>query len=296
MQPYQIERNEELLQVNRAVEFYSGWADKLRQMPSGNALITHYYRGMLDSTNPATLRFRALFFAMRLQPVLTYVNTFKQRQNRPPHILDLGCGFGLESTLICSTGAVVYGVDAFDTKIQGARELQSHYEKAYGIKLDLSFDTANLFNFTPAQPYDAVYSSATLHHIEPAPRAMEAISQLLKPGGYFFLSDENGLSPVQQLAVQKRIGWFSARKQWRTDVNTGKQFLYGNENIRAPFQWASHMHRADLQPQTLKYCRFLPAVNWPIERLVDTERRLRTIPIISHFGAIGFLLTAYKPE
>jgi 2-polyprenyl-3-methyl-5-hydroxy-6-metoxy-1,4-benzoquinol methylase len=291
---YQVSLDEELAQVGKAVEYYYSAAEEISQSSTYSAGMTHYYRKAIDAPN-ASLRFRALFFAMRLQPVLTYIAEFVRAQRRPPYILDLGCGFGLESTLICLSGAKVHGIDGSRDKIDGARERQAAYEEAYQKKLDLSYDLVNLFKFHPTEPYDAVYSSATLHHIEPAGEATKVISGLIKPGGYFFLSDENGYSLPQQLVVQRRIGWRTPRKYWTTDEETGEKFLYGHENIRAPFQWTGHMRKAGLEPQSIKYCRFLPPIDWPIERLVKTERLLRGVPLVAQAGAIGFLLTANKP-
>ena len=112
--------------------------------------------------------------------------------------------------------------------------------------------------------------------------------------GIFFLSDENGASPAQQLIVQKRIGWTSARTLERTDPETGETYIYGNENIRPPFRWAQLMRAVRLEPIYIKYCRFMPPLKWSIERLVKTERSLRTKPFLAELGAIGFLMVSQR--
>lgn len=292
---YHVSAAEELAQVDRAINFYLDWGEKLRSIAKDSELITQYYSRLLDENKVAALRFRALFFAMRLQPVLSYIEQFKIEKGYPPHILDLGCGFGLESTLISLSGAKVHGVDAIREKIEGAWKLKTLYENAYQTQLDLTYDRIRLFDFYAPDCYDAVYSSATLHHIEPAGEAIKAIADVIKPGGFFFLSDENGYSLPQQIVVQKRIGWTSPRKLWLTDPETGEQFLFGNENIRTPAQWTWHMRNAGLVPESIKYCRFLPPLDWPTERLVRWERRLRSIPVIAQLGAIGFLFIGQKP-
>jgi len=101
MQSYRISLDEELIQVNRAIEFYLDWGEKLRTNPQNSEWVTDYYYGLLNVTKVASLRFRALFFAMRIQPALSYIDQFVREQKRAPHILDLGCGCGLESTLKC---------------------------------------------------------------------------------------------------------------------------------------------------------------------------------------------------
>jgi SAM-dependent methyltransferase len=231
---------------------------------------------------------------MRLQPVLSYITQFTKEQGRAPYILDLGCGFGLESALLALTGAKVHGVDGLRPMIETAQKRLKNYQQRHNIELDLQFQHANLFRFDPPQAYDAVYSSATLHHIEPVADGFKKIAEVMKPGAPFFLSDENGYSPVQQLVVQKRIGWLKPRKYLLVDPDTGQEYMYGNENIRASFQWANHMRRVGLHPTAIKYCRFLPPLDWTVERLVSVERRLRTIPFVAQLGAIGFLFIATK--
>ncbi|MCB9455385.1 MAG: class I SAM-dependent methyltransferase [Anaerolineaceae bacterium] len=290
---YQIDLDEELKQVERAAQYYLNARDILRSLHDDT--VNTYYRSLFTTTSDRNLNFKALFFAMRLQPVLTYIAAFQQTHNRPPQILDIGCGFGLESILLVHSGAQVHGLDGSDAKIAGAEKLRAAYEAAFANQLKLTYQVSNLFQFHPERQFDAVYSSATLHHIEPISEAILTIADFLAPGGTFFLSDENGYSPAQQVAVQKRIGWTSSRKYWQTNHETGEKFLYGNENIRAPFQWIRHVRKAGMHPETIKYCRFLPPVNWPIDRLVRAERRLRRIPLVTQLWAIGFLLTSRKP-
>lgn len=289
---YQVSLDEELKQVNKAVDYYLQQAATIADSKEiYSQSLTHYYRKLIRASE-SVLRFRAVFFAMRLQPVLTYVSQFVDTHHRAPNILDLGCRFGLETILIGRSGACVHGIDPERNAILEAAVLKTHYEKQERVELDVRYEKANLFSFNPPETYDAIYSSATMHHIEPMGQAMPLVAKLIKPGGYFFLSDENGLSPAQQLIVQKRIGWMRSRKLWLTDSETGQPFLYGNENIRPPFRWAHLMKQAGLQPVSLKYCRFLPPIDWSVERLVKFERVCRNIPLITQLNAIGFLMIA----
>ena len=291
---YQVGYDEEIAQVNRAIEYYMDWAEEFRTSSHEWEFILQYYRGLLDPTQVVKIRFRALFFAMRLQPVLSYITQFTKEHGRAPYILDLGCGFGLETTLLALAGAKVHGIDGWRPMIESAQKRLASYQQRHNLELDLKFEYVNLFQFNAPQAYDAVYSSATLHHIEPVADGFKKIAEVMKPGAFFFLSDENGYSPVQQLAVQKKIGWIKPRKYLRIDPETGQEYMYGNENIRAPFQWANHMQRVGLRPTAIKYCRFLPPLDWTVERLVSAERRLRSMPLAAQLGAIGFLFIAQK--
>jgi 2-polyprenyl-3-methyl-5-hydroxy-6-metoxy-1,4-benzoquinol methylase len=292
---YKVALEEELSQAKKAMHYYLAWAEELRSIERDQGYIFKYYEGLLDPTKVARSRFRGLFFAMRLQPVLTYIGEFTRQHGHAPYILDLGCGFGLETLILALNGAKAHGIDRAASKIAFASKRGTGYQEAHDLSLDLRYDSVDLFDFNPPSPYDAVYSNATLHHIEPLPDALEAIVHLIRPEGYFFLSEENGYSPIQQISVQRKIGWTQPRKLWHTDPNTGERYLYGNENIRAPCQWARHMKQVGLVPQSIKYCRFLPPLNWPIEQLVWIERFLRNIPLITQLSAIGFLLIACRP-
>jgi SAM-dependent methyltransferase len=293
---YRVSFDEELRQVHWAVDHYIEMA-RLIAASKGAHLesLTHYYR-KLSNAPESVLRFRALFFAMRLQPVLSWIRQFTAQHNRGPAVLDVGCRFGMETILISLAGAATHGIDAEDHAIEEADRFKAAFERQQQGGLPIQYQVADLFTFTPPQAYDAVYSSATMHHIEPAGLACAAVGRLTKPGGWFFLSDENGLSPIQQVAVQRRIGWRRPRTYWMTNPATGEKFLYGNENIRPPFVWARHLRKAGLEPRAIKYVRFAPPADLSLERLVKLERRLRVIPALAQFWAIGFLMATQRAQ
>jgi SAM-dependent methyltransferase len=293
---YEISFEKELAEVEYAITYYLDWAEEFRRTTFDWDFVTYYYRGLRDASKVSQIRFRALFFAMRIQPVLTFVREFVSTNGHPPLILDLGSGIGLESLLLSLAGASVHGVDGWLPMVEQAQARQSRYEERFELNLDLHYTYENIFKFNPGVTYDAVYSSATLHHIEPIDEAIQRITDLIEPGGLFFLSDENGYSPIQQLAVQKKIGWIKPRKYLRTDPDTGEKFLYGNENIRFPVRWRILIRQAGLEPRSIKYCRFIPPVDWPVEKLLQAERMIRNMPLIGPISAIGFMLISEKPS
>jgi SAM-dependent methyltransferase len=292
MNYYHVGFDEELRHVSCAVQFYDDWGREIESSDYDWDYLKEYYSGY--AANISWVRFRALFFAMRLQPVLSYIEQFQQENSRPPVILDLGCGFGMETIFLGLYRARVHAVDVSSEKIRVAGKIKQNIEGKQGTSLDVDFGVANLFDFVPSQAYDAVYSSATLHHIEPASGAIQTIADLVAPNGYFFLSDENGYSPIQQFVVQKKIGFTKPRKYLKVDGETGRSFWYGNENIRPPFLWARHMRLAHMTPISIKYCRVLPPLDLSLRELVKLERSLRSIPVLAQVAAIGFLLTAQK--
>jgi trans-aconitate methyltransferase len=90
-------------------------------------------------------------------------------------ILDLGCGTGHLTAKIAQQGAIAIGIDS-------APEMILHAQQNYP---DLQFTVADGTNFTFNEPFDAVFSNATLHWIKPPQAAIRCIWQALKPEGRF---------------------------------------------------------------------------------------------------------------
>lgn len=94
---------------------------------------------------------------------------------RNERILDLGCGTGHLMQEIAKQGAIAIGIDKASTMIEQAR-------KNYP---NLHFEVADATNFHFEEPFDAVFSNATLHWIKEPERAITCIWNALKPGGRF---------------------------------------------------------------------------------------------------------------
>jgi trans-aconitate 2-methyltransferase len=90
-------------------------------------------------------------------------------------ILDLGCGTGQLTQEIAKRGAIAIGIDKAPTMISQA---QKNYP-------NLQFEVADATNFHVEEPFDAVFSNATLHWIKEPERAIACIWQALKAGGRF---------------------------------------------------------------------------------------------------------------
>src|SRR5947209_12163955 len=88
-------------------------------------------------------------------------------------ILDVGCGTGRLTAEIASYGAEVVGIDYSPTMISQARA-------NYPI---LRFDTEDACNMPYHGEFDAVFSNAALHWMQPAEEAAAAMSRALKTGG-----------------------------------------------------------------------------------------------------------------
>ncbi len=87
-------------------------------------------------------------------------------------ILDLGCGTGHLTQQIAERGAVVAGIDSSPEMIAQARQ---NYPK-------LRFELADATKYVAAEPFDAVFSNAALHWIQPPAAVVESMAAALKPG------------------------------------------------------------------------------------------------------------------
>ena len=103
-------------------------------------------------------------------------------------ILDLGCGTGHLTAQIAESGASVVGIDHSAEMIDAAREAYPSLEFHRMDAIEFSFD----------EPFDAVFSNATLHWVRPPERAVERIYRTLKPGGRF-VAEFGGHGNVQQV-------------------------------------------------------------------------------------------------
>jgi trans-aconitate methyltransferase len=88
-------------------------------------------------------------------------------------ILDAGCGTGHLTGEIAQSGARVIGVDRSAAMIEQARVNFP----------DLRFETAEICDLSYDGEFDAVFSNAVLHWVQPPEIAAAAMSRALKPGG-----------------------------------------------------------------------------------------------------------------
>jgi trans-aconitate methyltransferase len=90
-------------------------------------------------------------------------------------ILDLGCGTGHLTEQIAASGAKVVGIDSSPDMIQQAREKHPA----------LRFEVMDARELTFSEPFDVVFSNATLHWIKEPEKVISAIAKALRPGGRF---------------------------------------------------------------------------------------------------------------
>jgi trans-aconitate methyltransferase len=115
---------------------------------------------------------------------------------RGERILDLGCGTGHLTEQIAASGAKVVGVDRSPEMISQAREKHP----------SLQFEVMDAQELSSAEPFDAVFSNATLHWIKEPEKVIAGIARVLKPGGRF-VAEFGGKGNVNELMLAIPRAW-----------------------------------------------------------------------------------------
>ncbi len=110
-------------------------------------------------------------------------------QPRPgERILDVGCGTGQLTAQIAQTGAMVVGLDLDEAMLEQAR---GNYPR-------LALMVGDAASFRVVEPFDAVFSNATLHWVLDAEGAVRSMAAALKPGGRL-VAELGGQGNVQHI-------------------------------------------------------------------------------------------------
>ena len=141
-----------------------------------------------DPWNPSLYRDKHAF-------VYGYGESLLELLNPRPgeRILDLGCGTGQLTAQIAEQGAEVIGLDASAEMITDAR---NNYP-------DLEFLVADAADFYFEQPFDVIFSNATLHWVLHYRQAIRCMYDALKPGGRVVL-EMGGAGNIQRIEDQLR--------------------------------------------------------------------------------------------
>lgn len=126
-------------------------------------------------------------------------------------ILDVGCGTGELTAKIAESGATVLGMDASSAMIEQARKQFPLLPFSQGDAREFSFD----------EPFDAVFSNATLHWVKEADQAAARIRKALKPGGRF-VAEFGGKGNVARIEVAV----FAVVRQWKSGVGLSDSIWY----------------------------------------------------------------------
>ena len=120
-------------------------------------------------------------------------------------VLDLGAGFGIEALLVAIYGArrvvateIDHDMVAVGTYL--AEKIDppaTHFESKYGDGIGMEF---------PSASFDGVMANCVISHVRDLEGFLAEANRLLRPGGIFFLSDENN-SLYLPARGRRRRGW-----------------------------------------------------------------------------------------
>lgn len=156
-------------------------------------------------------------------------------------ILDLGCGTGHLTARLATDGATVLGIDSSETMIRSA-------QKAYP---DLEFRVDDARTFTVAEPYDAVFSNATLHWIPEADLVVKRVKAALRPGGRF-VAEFGGVGNVSAIVA-------AVRKV----LEPQGRFAWPNQYYPTPHEYAEVLGRRGFQVERIELVPRLTPLKGP---------------------------------
>lgn len=102
-------------------------------------------------------------------------------------ILDIGCGGGILSEAMAKLGGEVTGIDLADEVLTVAKlhSLES------GVTVNYQLESAEAHQQTHSNQYDIITCMEMLEHVPEPSAIIKSAAQMLKPGGWLFLSTLN---------------------------------------------------------------------------------------------------------
>lgn len=106
-------------------------------------------------------------------------------------VLDLGCGTGDLANTLYKYGGEIVGVDKSENMVKQAINKYPH----------IQFMVQDVTNLAYHSEFDAVFSNATLHWVQPPIQALYGIYQSLKQGGRF-VAEFGGKGNIQTITSE----------------------------------------------------------------------------------------------
>lgn len=119
-------------------------------------------------------------------------------------ILDLGCGEGQITQVLARLypTAQVVGIDRDEKAIEAAQRAAKDIP-------NIKFEVGDVLKELPAGPFDLVYESIVLQHVPGTPKVLNAIYNVLKPGGYLWTKDlhTSYITAIDHPAWKRLMDW-----------------------------------------------------------------------------------------
>jgi SAM-dependent methyltransferase len=121
-----------------------------------------------------------------------------------PLILDLGCGTGNLSIKLLELGCSVWGVDISPDMVE---VLKKKIPGGSGDKTRLFVQNVDEFISGCQQRFDCIVASSVLHHLPDHIQTLEKALELLKPGGWLYITHEPTKNALGKDPVLRKILW-----------------------------------------------------------------------------------------
>ena len=118
----------------------------------------------------------------------------------PMKIVDLGCGTGVFTKILCDLGFSVSGLDLSPTLIEVAQKKYPNIEFHVGDVEHMPF---------ASESFEGVFLSGILHHLPDPSHCTREVYRVLKAKGIFVAFDPNRLNPFMWLYRDKRSPLYS---------------------------------------------------------------------------------------
>jgi 2-polyprenyl-3-methyl-5-hydroxy-6-metoxy-1,4-benzoquinol methylase len=134
-------------------------------------------------------------------------------------VLDYGCAKGSVDLKLAAAVKAIHGIDISSTMIAAAREAAEAHSAA-----NVSFAKATIFDESLERgSFEVVLAFNIFHLLEDAPKALQRIGELLKPGGSLIsvtpCLGEKGTLPVRSVmllvSLARRLGLIPYVRRWK---------------------------------------------------------------------------------
>ncbi len=182
-------------------------------------------------------------------------------------VLDVGCGGGILSEAMAHRGAEVSGIDMGEAPLKVAKlhGLES------GVKVSYSRITAEEFAAENPESFDVVTCMEMLEHVPDPASVVQAVADLVKPGGKVFFSTINRNPKAYLFAI------------------------LGAERLLKLVPQGTHDFKKFIQPAEL--ANFMRAAGLEIDKLAGMTYNPMTkvYALDDHDVSVNYLIAAHKP-
>ena len=195
-------------------------------------------------------------------------------------VLEVGCGQGIDSTLICSAlrpGGRYVGIDYSSHSVEVACRNAAGIADQLAVTPEYRVGNAEALEFDDGS-FDAVYSLGVIHHTANEKQAIDEVHRVLAAGGTAYIFLYRKYAPKVTVAMLLRA------------LQVGLDFVLGTERCiyRALRQRSSSSRRFGTM---FLECFGVPYLKWysrrEIERLFANFARLRVSSVGPNLGSLN---------